>query len=82
MFPLQIIEPFSVLSLYIFFIPYLNVELNYSILSLAKRRMMGICKCKQLITAGARQMHIFYHMAKDRQVRNVNHIATEQNKLI
>lgn len=41
-------------------------------LSLAKRRMMGICKCKQLITAGARQMHIFYHMAKDRQVRNVD----------
>ncbi|KAM3717636.1 Cell wall integrity transcriptional regulator [Dirofilaria immitis] len=36
--------------------------------SLAKRRMMGICKCKQLITAGARQMHIFYHMAKDRQL--------------
>ncbi|VDK80607.1 unnamed protein product [Onchocerca ochengi] len=39
-----------------------------SFLSLAKRRMMGICKCKQLITAGARQMHIFYHMAKDRQL--------------
>ncbi|VDN07084.1 unnamed protein product [Thelazia callipaeda] len=36
--------------------------------SLAKRRMMGICKCKQLITAGARQMHVFYHMARDRQL--------------
>uniref|UniRef100_A0A0N4ZR33 C2H2-type domain-containing protein n=1 Tax=Parastrongyloides trichosuri TaxID=131310 RepID=A0A0N4ZR33_PARTI len=33
-----------------------------------KKRVIGICSsCKKPVTAGSRQVHIFYHLAKDQQ---------------
>uniref|UniRef100_A0AAF5CQW4 C2H2-type domain-containing protein n=1 Tax=Strongyloides stercoralis TaxID=6248 RepID=A0AAF5CQW4_STRER len=36
--------------------------------SLSKKRVVGICSsCKKPVTVGSRQVHIFYHLAKDYQ---------------
>uniref|UniRef100_A0A0N4Z6X4 C2H2-type domain-containing protein n=1 Tax=Parastrongyloides trichosuri TaxID=131310 RepID=A0A0N4Z6X4_PARTI len=36
--------------------------------SLSKKRVVGVCSsCKKPVTVGSRQVHIFYHLAKDYQ---------------
>lgn len=35
----------------------------------SKKRVLGLCAdCKKPITAGARQMHMFFHLGKDQDV--------------
>lgn len=35
----------------------------------SKKRVLGVCaRCNKPITAGARQMHMFFHLGKDMQV--------------
>lgn len=35
----------------------------------SKKKVVGMCKaCNKPVTAGARQMHLFFHMAKDLRV--------------
>lgn len=36
---------------------------------MSKKRVLGECsKCKKPVTAGARQMHMFFHLGKDYSV--------------
>lgn len=37
--------------------------------SISKKRVLGECsKCQKPVTAGARQMHMFFHLAKDESI--------------
>ncbi|VDK23257.1 unnamed protein product [Anisakis simplex] len=41
----------------------LSIAFHFSV---SKKRVLGECsKCKKPVTAGARQMHMFYHLGKD-----------------
>uniref|UniRef100_A0A915A8F8 C2H2-type domain-containing protein n=1 Tax=Parascaris univalens TaxID=6257 RepID=A0A915A8F8_PARUN len=45
---------------------YSNPRSKANSSSLSKKRVLGECsKCKKPVTAGARQMHMFYHLGKD-----------------